>query len=86
MKSFATFTSSIVLSVLTSCAPGVLNFAQLEPVKAPGVMTLQDFVSADTSLLKKAPPNAARILMLGEDSVSAALSLYEFPDIFWLDM
>ena len=86
MKSLLIVTSSILLSVLTSCAPGVLNFTRLKPVKAPGVMTLQDFVSADSSLLRRAPPNAREILMLGEDSVSMALSLYEFPDILWLDM
>jgi hypothetical protein len=73
-------------SLLSACAPQAFEFIQLEPVKTPGVMTLQDFVSVDTSLLKRAPPNARQILLLGQDSVSMALSLYEFSDILWLDM
>ena len=86
MKLLGILLQVFLLGLLCGCAPGAFEFIQLEPVKAPGVMTLQDFVSADTSLLRRAPRNARQILMLGEDSVSMALSLYECPDILWLDV
>jgi hypothetical protein len=86
MRSLGIIVPLVLFCLLSACGPRVFEFVQLEPIKAPGVMTLQDFVSADTSLLKRAPPNAREILMLGEDSVSMALSLYEFPDILWLDV
>jgi hypothetical protein len=86
VKSLGTFVLTFLFWLFGGCAPGGSEFTQLEPVKTAGVMTLHDFVSADTSLLRRAPSNAREILVLGEDSVSMALSLYEFPDIFWLDM
>lgn len=86
MKAIGTVVATFLFCLFSGCAPAAFQFIQLEPIKAPGVMSLQDFVSADTSLLRRAPPNAPDILMLGEDSVSMALSLYEFPDLLWLDM
>ncbi|HXG06054.1 MAG TPA: hypothetical protein VNI77_01860 [Nitrososphaera sp.] len=68
------------------CSPSALELIQLRPQKAENVYTLQDLLSLDTNLAKNIPPNADKILMLGGDSVIAALSLYEMEDIFWLDI
>lgn len=76
---------TIVVSAV-GCSPSALQLVQLRPAKAENVFTLKDLVSKDTSLSRKAPENADQILMLGGDSVIAALSLYELEDIFWLDI
>jgi hypothetical protein len=68
------------------CMPSALKLTQLSPQKAENVYTLQDLLYRDTTLAKNIPPNADEILMLGGDSVIAALSLYEMEDIFWLDI
>lgn len=68
------------------CTPSALELIQLRPEKAESVYTLRDLLSLDTALSKNVPPNADKILMLGGDSVIAALSLYEMEDIFWLDI
>jgi hypothetical protein len=68
------------------CSPSALELTQLRPQKAENVYTLRDLLFLDTTLAKNIPPNADKILMLGGDSVIAALSLYEMEDIFWLDI
>ena len=74
--------------LLASCGtPGVLKFVQLSPIKNENVTTAQDLLKqADPDQKAKMPPNAMDIVVIGDDNAMAALSLYGFRDIYWLEV
>ena len=44
------------------------------------------FEQANTESKAKMPPNAEDIVIIGDDNVTAALTIYELKDIYWLEV
>jgi hypothetical protein len=88
MKKYHSLILILVLIMLTGCAtPKDIKFTPMTPVKTDGVITAMDlFLKADPETKKKRPPNAMDIVILGDEKVMVALSLYEFKEIFWLSI
>ncbi len=72
--------------MVTGCTPSSLKWQLLAPVPEPTTTTaLELFSSPEADPSIQMPPNADKIVILAADSVVAAITLYEFEDIFWLD-
>ena len=74
--------------LLASCGtPTALKFMQLSPAKNEHVTTAKDlFEQAGSEFKAKMTPNAEDIVIIGDENVTVALSLYELKDIYWLEV
>ena len=72
---------------LAACTPGALSYQQLAPVKDPRTVTLDDLFRANDTTHKAPVPLGSRLLaVVNTDSVIASLALYEYDDIFALQI
>ncbi len=77
----------ILLIAFNSCTPKAVVLNMLAPVRADNVVTLQDLYYKQAPQERGKPTlNANKIVVLGTEDVSIALSLNELKDIFWLKL
>ena len=73
-------------AIFIECTPSALKWELLAPIRNSETLVAYDlFANADSAMQASMPPNADKIVIIGGDSVLAAITLYEFEDIFWLD-
>lgn len=76
-----------LLTCVSACTPGALSYQQLAPVKDPRTLTLDDLFRANDSTHKVPVPVGARLLaVVNTDSTIASLALYEYDDLFVLQI
>jgi hypothetical protein len=71
------------LTLAIACTPAGLTYRQLAPMKGDRVLTLEDlFRATDTTHRAKPPAGSNLLAVLNTDSAVASVSLYEYDDMF----
>lgn len=76
-----------IAGVVVACTPSGLTYRQLAPVKEPTTLTLDELFRLSDTTKKAKPPLGSQLLaIVNTDSVVASLALYEYDDIFALQI